>query len=163
MKDQNEIRDPTPGDYVRMTGTCVRVETIQPPAPPPETWFVFEDVSARWELRLNGKPVKRGDTFNDFYGGAEGAVPTATEEAKKYAAANEISGPGPLSVVVVRIVERKRGKRDNRDYCKNGYAPEFPSFRDFEWLCRNEQTVVWSSADPAPTEDATAETRRRGG
>ncbi len=139
-----DVRDPRPGDYVRMTGTCMAVETIQPPAPPPESWYVFERIGGRYEVRLNGKFLMHGCSFNDFYG-RESAVESAVAEAKAYAAREGIAGPGPLAVVALRLVMRGRAKKSDRGE-KNLYAPGFPTFERFERV-GEEETIVWSSAE----------------
>ena len=59
----NNIKLPVIGDFVRNAGRLVAIETTEPVPPPKD--YIFEEIEARCEIRLNGKVIKEIGTYND--------------------------------------------------------------------------------------------------
>jgi hypothetical protein len=145
-------RLPEIGEYVRGDGTLVAVQEIVPP-PPPVNWdYIFEEITARVELRLGTEVLNKVCTLWDAYGlGA--SVTAATEDAKKYASKRKIGPSSELEVVVIKIIERVR-KRPEKD-SKNFYNPILQSFEPLQYGSKAElpdpvETVAWSSREAKP-------------
>lgn len=140
-------RIPEVGEFVRPHGTLVRIEEIPPKPVPPQTDYIFEQITARCEMRLtSGEVIKEIQTLNDFYG-LETSVTTAIAEMKAYAAENSLGADSDVEVVVVRVVEQYR-KRPRSD--KNFYDTTFFDFESLTiWTRRSLpepiETVAWSS------------------
>lgn len=147
-------RLPTVGEFVRTHGTLIAVEVIPPPPqPPPTTDYIFEEISAHWELRLHGKALRRGETHNDFYGLGTSVV-SIVASAQKYAADNEISPASDLEVVAIKEVSyhRRRATKDEAFYDRQ-FVEFKPLERGSEWnVPETIETVVWSSKWP-PSEE----------
>lgn len=141
------MRLPNIGEFVRHHGTLLAVEiTPPPPPPPPQKDYIFEEITARCELRLNGGVVKEIQTLNDFYG-LETSVVSAKEEMKKYAEDNHVGPDSDLEVVVVRVASQFRARPKSTE---NFYDDQFFDFsvldRGARWnLPEPVETIVWSS------------------
>ena len=142
----DKLKIPVVGEYVRNTGKLIRIDTITPP--PPETYYeyIFEDINARGELRLNGEKLDELCHINDFYGLGT-SVTTAIEEMKAYAEKRKITSKSELEVVVIKITEQTRMKPLNREnYSAKGFRDfdyiEYGSKRD---LPEDKEEIVWSS------------------
>jgi len=145
-----EPRLPKPGEFVRHIGRLIKVETVAPPPPPkPVEDYIFEDVDAVCEMRLNGETIKIIQTLTDFYGLGTG-VETAIKDMREY---SEEKGLGPdieVEIVVVRVVSQCRFRPLDRE---NVYDKNYVDFkaRDYgsEWDVPDPvKTIVWSSKDP---------------
>jgi hypothetical protein len=149
-----KARIPKVGEYVRSVGTLILIE--QPPTPPvviPPPYYVFEEITARIELRRKGKIIKELYELNDFYG-LESSVTTAIKEAQEYAKDNDITPDSEMEVVVVRIAERKRrlikddknfydGTFRGFDYLRNGDSSYSEAIETDVWISRNlEQPIA---------------------
>lgn len=125
MANATETRLPEIGEYARGHGVLVEIQDVTPPPPPvPVLDYIFEESTAKWEVRANGTVLADGETYTDFYGLGT-CVEHAVEAAKRYAA--EL-GESSLEVVVVKTTVRYR-KRPGRE--ENFYDPKF---RDFHSL-----------------------------
>lgn len=122
----SEPRLPNVGEYVRGTGVLIKIEQAPPSPPPPQPPpdYIFEDTSARWELRRKGETLTTFTTFSDFYGLGT-SVTSAVEAAMKYAEEQAIDANSEVEVVVVRIVTYSRERPSNKE---NIYAPAFRYF-----------------------------------
>lgn len=135
-------RIPEVGEYVRTYGTLVEVQDVTPPVVQVLD-YIFEDTSATWELRINGKLVQDFSTINNFYG-QDTCVPEAIKEAKILV---KKLGETDAEVVVVKITERVR-MRPSRD--EHFYDPAFREFKSLDHGCRwnlpdEKREDVWSS------------------
>lgn len=146
-KLEKEKRLPNIGEYVRGLGTLVSIVDRDPPPPPPPTKdYIFEEISARCEVRLNGKKLKELNTFNDYYG-KETSVEIAISEAKEYAERNKIGPNSDVEVVAIKIVEQfKKVPTDKTNF----YSTEHLNFESLKsgasWgLPDPTEEVVWSS------------------
>jgi hypothetical protein len=146
--EKTELKIPVIGEYVRNVGKLLKVEVIPPPPqPPPKTYYIFEDVEARCELRHNGETIKTMQTLCDFYGIGTGES-TAIEEMKDYAKNHAITKDSDLEVVVIRVVRQIRKEIvDGTNYCAKeyynfDYVNVYPHQRD---IPEPTETVVWSS------------------
>ena len=142
-------RLPKIGEFVRHHGKLVAIETIPPPPmPPPKKDYIFENVFARCEIRLNGETIRDLQTLNDFYG-LETSVKKAIDGMKKYAQSRNIGPGSDVEVVVVKVVSQIRTRPLDTE---NIYNRVFFDFRFLDHGCEANlpdpvETVVWSSKD----------------
>ena len=147
--NKTERRLPEMGEYVRGQGTLVAVENIAPPPPPAGKHYIFEEITARVELRLGSEVLSQICSLWDFFG-KETSVATAIREAKEYASERNIGPKSELEVVVIRAVEQVRKlPAKNRG---NPYNPDFCLFEPLEIgskvnLPDPVETVSWSSRE----------------
>jgi len=135
---------PEVGQFLRHIGKLVSIETIQPP---PETHYIFEDIEARGELRLNGEVIKHLGTLSDFFGLGT-SVKNAIKEMKEYCQQIGITKNSDVEAVVIRVVSQFRTKPIERE---NFYAKGYSDFeRVNRWdgdLPEPTETIVWSSKE----------------
>lgn len=146
MKQANKLRTPKIGEFVRHLGKLVAIEKVSPPPPKIETDFIFEEVEARCELRLDGEVLKHLGTLSDFYG-LETSVETAIKEMNEYASKRNITKDFNIEVVVIRRTYQIR-KRPIARY--NIYSKKYYDFEPIEHgatynLPEPIETIVWSS------------------
>ena len=147
-------RIPNVGEFVRTVGRLIDVKEVTPPPPPPppsEKQYVFEQICARGEVRLNGEVLKNFGTYTDYYG-LETSVEKVTEQMRAYAAANGIGPSSELEVVVVRIVSydlRRVGKEAG--FYDKTYVEfkEIPYSQRMVACCPAVERVWWSSREVA--------------
>ena len=146
------LKIPKVGEYVRHIGKLIAVNVVPPPPPTePEREYIFEEIEARCELRLNGEVIKGLATLSDFYG-LETSVSEAIKEMKVYANKRNITKDSDLEVVVVKIVHQYRKQPLNRENFWNKEYRDFDTFGDYrttKGLPEPIETVVWSSKDNA--------------
>lgn len=139
-------RLPVPGEFVRHHGTLVSTDQKPPVIPPLE--YIFEEISARIEMRLGDSVLKNLGEYNDFYG-LDTSVKAAIEDAKKYAKKYKITPTSDLQMFVVRIVSCYRAT------AINGFNFYDETFRDFRRLDHGSEHKVpeaieseaWSSKE----------------
>ena len=142
-----ELKKPKIGEFVRHIGKLVSIEkAIPPPLPKPSTDYIFEEVEARCELKLNDEVLKHLVTLNDFYGEGTG-VESAIKEMKEYASNRNITRDSDLEVVVTRRTYQVRKRPTDRS---NIYSDEYFNFEQIEYgattnLIEPTETIVWSS------------------
>lgn len=140
-------REPKVGEYVRGVGTLIAVQEVPPPPPPkPETDYIFEEIGATTEIRLNGNMLTSGASYTDFYGKGT-SVETAIEEARDYADRNGITADSDIEVVAIKKVEQARKRSTNK---KCFYAKEFLNYehisRGYDHdLPEKSEEIIWSS------------------
>jgi len=115
-----------------------------PPPPPPTTVYIFEEITARVEIRVKGKFLKSESTFNDFYG-VETCIEMAIDEAEKYVERNGIGPRSDIEVVVVKSVRRSPRIVDALDK-ENFYDKTFIGFR-------RQETEKYRDPTPGTSED----------
>lgn len=125
MSQDVKPRIPKIGEYVRGHGTLVSIQDITPIVNK-QDGYIFEYYNATYELRINGKVVSQGNTYNDFYG-LETCLETAVGDAKEVA--KELSVNSDVEVVVVKITGYSC-KIPGID--KNFYDDKFKGFRGTE-------------------------------
>lgn len=145
-------RLPEIGEYVRGQGTLIAVQDIVPPPPPVDRDYIFEEITAKVELRLGAEVLNEVCTLWDAYG-LEDSVKSAIEEALQYVSKRKIGPKSDLEVVVIKRVERVR-KRPQRS-TENFYDGSFYSFKSLETGSKANlpdpvRTVVWSSREGKP-------------
>lgn len=139
---KQEPREPNPGEFVRGVGHLLRVEDVTPPPPPKAEDFIFEQVTARIEIRTpKGKVIKSGPVLTEFYGQGT-ATESAIEEAKRYI---DEYAPNVIAVVEVREQYRFRPTTD-----RNFYDRQFCGFSMTETGSRHglpdpAEKEVWRS------------------
>ncbi len=147
---EKTLKMPAIGEFVRHTGKLVAIETIPPPPqPPPEQDYIFEEITARCELRLGKEVIKHLETLNDFYG-LETSVGTAINETQAYAAARKLTPVSELEAVVVRVVHQFRTRPTGRE---GPYSNGYLEFEPLKWgsqraLPKDVETIAWSSKCP---------------
>ncbi len=143
----NQLRLPNIGEFVRNVGTLIKVDEIQPPPPQIVKEYIFEEISARVEIRFNGEQIKYLETLNDFYGLGT-SIESAIEDAKGYATSYKINADNDLEIVVIKIVSQYRAKQNGRESI---YQKEFYNFSSLDTYDRQRdlpepiETVVWST------------------
>ena len=142
-----ELKIPKVGEFVRHIGKLVSIEEIPPPPPPKLSKdYIFEEIEAQCELRLNGEVIKHIATLSDFYGQGT-SVESAIEEMKEYASKRNITKDSDVEVVVIRRVYQTRKRPNTRS---NFYSKEYFDFDNIEHeatsnLIEPIETIVWSS------------------
>lgn len=150
---EKQLKIPEVGEFLRGVGVLVKIEDGEPVPPPPKD-YIFEDITARCEMRLNGEVIQEIETLNDHYG-LETSVKTAIEEMKNYAKRRGITDKSDVEVVVVRVASQHRMMPKNREsYYASGYM-DFESLRygSCRDLPEDVETVVWTSKTPDKTQD----------
>lgn len=142
------LRLPKVGEYVRRVGRLLAIED-PPPAPPPPREYVFEDRTARCELRRNGKCIDQIQTLNDHYGEGSGEK-ECIKDMLRYVAEEKIGPDSELEVVVIRVIQQYRMRPTNTANCFEG---EFHGFESLPYGSKRGlpdavETVVWSSRSP---------------
>lgn len=142
-------RFPDVGEFVRGVGTLFETIAVPPPPqPPPTTVFVFEVMTAQMRIRVGGKIINTGSTFNDFYG-KRTCVEEALKEAESFVRRRNIGPQSDVEVIVVQAITKTNQVLDRRE-AKNFYDGTFPCFKSYEGYldCGNSvETIVWSSRD----------------
>ena len=147
-------RLPVVGEFVRSVGRLVGIQTIDPPPqPPPQKDYIFEDVSARCEMRLNGERINLINTLNDFFG-VDSGIKSAINEMVEYCEDKKIGPESDIEVVVVKVVCRYRA-RPCADVLKIFNNKNYRNFNFLKagacWdLPEDVETIVWSSKDKTP-------------
>jgi hypothetical protein len=157
----NEIKPrlPVKGEYVRHQGVLIDVRNIQPPLPKPIVEYIFEERSARKELRYkDGTLLKEIETYNDFYGLGTGEE-TAIKELEEYCEKKGINKDSDIEAFVVREIDHIARKAENKP---NFYDPTFFNFENttdsYSLSLEHKEVDVWSSKkghilnDKKPTE-----------
>lgn len=143
----NKPRLPIEGEFVRHVGRLIEIQTVPPkPQPPPTKDYIFEDIEARCEIRLNGKTIKEIQTYNDFYG-FETGVKSAIMEMKEYVTREGIGPKSDIEVVVIRVERQYRARPKD---VTNFYDKSFFDFEPIKFgsqfdLPHPVETIVWSS------------------
>lgn len=140
------LRTPEQGQFVRGLGRLVRSELVPPPPPPPPvTDYIFEEITARWEVRAGGDVLQVKSTLWDFYG--EGtSVSETLAEAKGYAKAKGFGPGSSVEVVAIKIVTQVRKRMtDSPHPYTEGVAGFQPSPYPSRGLPPPQESVVWSS------------------
>ncbi len=144
---EKELKIPEVGEFVRHIGELVSIEEIQPQPPPkPLKDYIFEEIEARCELRLNDEVLKHLTTLNDFYG-QETGVESAIKEMKEYASDRNITKDSDVEVVVIRRASQTRKRPTSR---RNIFSDEYFDFDNIGYgatanLVEPIETKVWSS------------------
>jgi len=159
MTEEIKPRLPVKGEYVRHQGVLIDIKTIQPPLPKSITEYIFEERSARKELRFrDGTVLKEIDTLNDFYGLGTGEE-AAIKELAEYCEKKGINKDSDIEAFVVREIDQIARKPENKP---NFYDKTFFSFENttdsYNHSLEHKDMDVWSSKkgrilnDKKPTE-----------
>ena len=139
--EENKPRLPKKGEYVKHQGLLIDVKKIQPPMPKPIIEYIFEERSARKELRFkDGTVLTELETLNDFYGLGTGED-SAIKELEKYCKKKGIDKNSDIEAFVVRETTHVTKKSDNKP---NFYDKTFLNFEDISNL-KHEDMDIWSS------------------
>ena len=135
-------RIPEVGEYVRSFGTLIDVQDVTPPQAK-VTDYIFEDTTATWELRINGRKIQDYSTTCNG-GEKDSCVAHAINCAKSLA---KSLGKTDAEIVVVKITTRVRMRPNGREHF---YAKEFQEFQPLhygrhEGLPEEKREDVWSS------------------
>lgn len=148
MKQETEPRLPKKGEYVRHQGTLIDIKTIQPPLPEPIIEYIFEERSARKEIRFkDGTVLNELETLNDFYGLGTGEK-SAIEEMEEYCKKKGIGKDSDIEAFVVREINHVVKKPENKP---NFYDNTFLNFEEssnqnhYDPIIKHEEIDVWSS------------------
>jgi hypothetical protein len=143
-----EPRLPNVGEFVRGTGTLVKI-VEPPPPPPPPAEYIFEKVSARYEMRRNGEVLTVGNSLWDF-AGLSSCIEAAIAEARKWAATKGITAASEVEVVVVKETSYYRATPARE---ASLYDKDFLSFtlgNNCTWdVPRKREEDVWSTHSDA--------------
>lgn len=123
---------PPMNEWVRGCGKLVAIENVTPPVIEIID-YIFEAVTARVEVRVNGRVIQKFSTFNDF-GGEETSIQLAIDEAKLQA---ERHGKSDLMFFVVKITSQIRMRPTPDENTHNPYSPRYchmaPLERWWQW------------------------------
>lgn len=138
-----EKRLPNIGEYVRGVGTLVSIEDYTPPPPPLIKHYIFEEITARCEVRLNGETLNKFNSVWDFYGKAW-SVEDAIKTAREYAKRQKLGPKSDIEVVAIKEIHQVK-KQPRMDV--NSYDPQFINFERIydSSLPGPVEEVVWSS------------------
>lgn len=147
MSEENKPRIPEVGEYVRGCGTLIEIQQSEP-LPPPPSDYIFEEITARCEMRLNGETLKVFNSVWDFYGKGT-SVKDAIREAKEYAEKHHLGPDSDCEVVAIKSISRTRKRCVERP---NHYDQSFVFFETQPYgkagMPRDMEEVVWSSRNP---------------
>jgi len=141
---ENKPRLPKKGEYVKHQGLLIDVKKIQPPIPKPVINYIFEERSARKEIRFkDGTALKKLETLNDFYGLGTGEE-SAIKELEEYCKKKGIDKNSDIEAFVVREIDHIIKKPDNKP---NFYDKTFLNFENISSGSHLKHTEidVWSS------------------
>lgn len=145
-KEEVKPRLPKEGEYVRHQGVLIDIKTIQPPLPKPIIEYIFEERSARKEIRFkDGTVLNQLETLNDFYGLGTGEE-TAIKELAEYCSKKGIGKDSDVEAFVVREINHIAKKPENEP---NFYDNTFLNFENvtnhYDPILKHEEMDVWSS------------------
>jgi len=143
MSDVKKPRLPDVGEYVRMHGILIDVKTVNPPVPKPIKEYIFEECSARQELRFkDGEVLQTLGTYNNFYGLGT-AVKSSIKELKAYSKKKGFDKNSNVEAVVVKEIRQYPATPNAKE---NYYNKEFVDF-DHQLYSdlKNKEIDVWSS------------------
>jgi len=141
--EETKPRLPRKGEYVRHQGVLIDVKKTQPPLPKPIIKYIFEERSARKEIRLSyGAVLKEIETLNDFHGLGTGEE-TAIKELSEYCKKKGINNDSDIEAFVVREIDHIAKKPENKP---NFYDDTFLNFENVSnYNQKHEEIDVWSS------------------
>ena len=144
----DKLKLPVTGEYLRGTGTLIKIEEIPvEPVPPPNVDYIFEEITAHCQIRLGKDVLNKFNNVWDHYG-KETSVEDAVSAAKKYAKKHNLGKNSDVEVVAIKVVEqvRKRPTRQADNYYDKSY------FQFEELPCGSKrsvservETIAWSS------------------
>lgn len=136
-------RLPEKGEYVRHQGVLINITKTQPPLPKPIIEYIFEERSAREEIRFkDGTVLDILETLNDFYGLGTGEE-TAIKKLEKYCRKKGIDKNSDIEAFVVREIDHVAKKPENKP---NYYDKSFLNFENVSnYNQKHEEIDVWSS------------------
>lgn len=129
---------------MRHQGVLLEVKKTQPPLPEPIIEYIFEERSARKELRFkDGTILNQIETLNDFYGLGTGEE-SAIKELAEYCEKKGIGKDSDIEAFVVREIDHIAKKPEKEP---NFYDPVFFSFKNaFNYpILEHKEMDVWSS------------------
>lgn len=141
---ENKPRLPKKGEYVKYQGLLIDVRKTQPPIPKPIIEYIFEERSAKKEIRFkNGTLLKELETLNDCYGLGTGEE-AAIKELKAYCKKKGIDEDSDIEAFVVREIDHIIKKPENKP---NFYDRTFLSFESISHgsLLKHKEIDVWCS------------------
>ena len=141
---ENKPRLPKKGEYVKHQGLLIDVKKTQPPIPEPIIEYIFEERSARKEIRFkDGTVLNELETLNDFYGLGTGEE-SAIKELEEYCRKKGINKNSEVEAFVVREIDHIVKKPDNKP---NFYDKTFLNFESIPRGCllKHGEVDVWSS------------------
>lgn len=142
--EENKPRLPKKGEYVEHQGLLIDIKKIQPPMPESIIEYIFEEQSARKEIRFkDGTVLKELETLNDFYGLGTGEE-TAIKEIEEYCKKKGMDKNSDVEAFVVREIDHITKKPDNKS---NFYDRTFFNFENAKTypIEKHEEIDVWSS------------------
>lgn len=142
--EENKPRLPKKGEYVKHEGLLIKVKKTQPPIPEPIIEYIFEERSARKEIRFkDGTLLKNLETLNDFYGLGTGEE-AAIKELKAYCKKKSIDEDSDIEAFVVREIDHIIKKPGNKP---NFYDRTFLNFESISngYHLKHKEIDVWSS------------------
>lgn len=140
------LKIPEIGTYVHGTGILRAVEVIPPKPVPPTHDYIFEEITAYIELRLNGKMVSKSGTYWDAHH-LFSSVDSAKQESKQWLKYYGITPASEMEVVVVKVTSlRRKNLTDERNHYEKEYAEFRSRAAGGRWnLPDDKKEVVWSS------------------
>jgi hypothetical protein len=144
-KEETKPRLPLKGEYVRHQGVLIDIKTFQPPLPNPIIEYIFEERSARKELRYkDGTLLKQIETYNDFYGLGTGEE-TAIKELAEYCNKKGVNKDSDIEAFVVREIDHVSKKPENKPNFYDNTFLNFEDASDYNSILKHEEIDVWSS------------------
>lgn len=141
---KEEPRLPVEGEYVRHHGVLIEIKKTQPPLPEPIIEYVFEERSARKELRFkDGTVLNQIETLNDFYGLGTGEE-SAIKELAEYCGKKGIGKDSDIEAFVVREIDHVAKKPGTEPNFYDHAFFDFQSASNFP-VKEHKEMDVWSS------------------
>jgi len=141
--EKDKPRLPIKGEYVKHQGVLINITKTQPPLPEPIIQYIFEERSARKEIRFkDGTLLNTLETLNDFYGLGTGEE-TAIKELEEYCMKKGIDKDSDIEAFVVREIDHVAKKPDNKT---NYFDKSFLNFENISsYNQKHEEIDVWCS------------------
>lgn len=145
--DPKQLKIPEVGEYLRGTGTLIKIEKIQrSPESFVEYEYIFERITATGEMRRKGKTIQTFSTFWDHYG-LNTSVEQCIDDMKHFAEDEDINKNSEVELVVIKTTTHRRFVPVPR---YNFYSPQHISFDTIVIGYRanlppEKSEIVWSS------------------
>jgi hypothetical protein len=143
--EKTNPRLPEKGEYVRHQGVLIDIRTTQPPTPKPLIEYIFEERSARKELRFkDGTVLDVLETLNDFYGLGTGEE-KAIQELSDYCKEKGIDANSDVEAFIVRETDHtiKTPLKGPNFYNETFF--DFATVQRYDAVKKHEEKDVWSS------------------
>lgn len=145
------LKIPALGEYVRGIGRLILVTQNERDG---GTDYIFEDVTAKYQVCLRGRVLSESETSWDFVGHLSSVESTYVDAVKRMQELQiKPREDNHVRIQMCRRLSRKRTKTAERDeYARNPYDHAYRHFEEitsgFRWhLPDDQRSIVWDSAE----------------